>query len=772
MIKKGKIAFLFSLFICFSFENLTNAEAPPVPGDTEVLSDVFRIPNGTGPNLLTDKVLQITPAVNSQNGSIWSKDKIDLKKDFQISAYLYLGNSFGNAADGITFTLQNDSRMNTTSEKSVLGDSGMGLGAYANRSGGNYIRNAISVEFDTYYNNGTTNRMDREVNQNGGKGHLGVVTPKSNNNNYSGEHSAIVLAPDYLSNGTWRELQFKWDSTKQTINFSLEGVGSNSYEIRNLSTQFGSDTVYWGFTASTGGKNAENLIAISELPQKFTNEATIINKTTQIGPGVTTTATRGDKLELKSTIKTSPFVNVDNYKSSIVEIKIPEGISPDLESIRVGEDVIPVNRIEYKNNIVTIFDINLSQSGTTPIVIDADVLSRESDVTLISDFTLFDFDYNELSKSNEVSIKIPKIETGSVIIKYLDIDNNVVKKEEKISGNVGDEFEIEPAVIDGYQLIETIGNTKGSFENSIQTIVFKYKKAQFNLIQSVKKIDDSDASLASIEDTLVYKVELESLFNNELNNILYETMNIKNQLPESLIDISNIELKTKNNQMIGNADYDEENHCVIGQILIDDQLIRSEDVILSFQAKIKPDTVENTTIKVNAEANVLYSNGLDSGLVKSNEVSTRVDGGVYLLSAPKQIDFGTVTYDATVKKIDDGIYDQSLIVSDTRIKKSKWSLSAKLISQMSLINNADIELVDSLQYVNGDKTLILSENLQPIYTTAENSEEMDRIVNISDTWGSTKDSNGIKLVIDPTKSKITNGQYTGEIEWQLMEATP
>lgn len=155
------------------------------------------------------------------------------------------------------------------------------------------------------------------------------------------------------------------------------------------------------------------------------------------------------------------------------------------------------------------------------------------------------------------------------------------------------------------------------------------------------------------------------------------------------------------------------------------------------------------------------------------EVSTtEVYGVIELVSAPKTINFGTVSYDATVKRVDNGIYDQDLIVNDTRARKSKWTLGAKLISQMTNTDDESIKLVDSLQYVNGDKTVILSEDLQGIYQSADKPAEDETVINISDTWGSTKDSNGIKLVIDPTKSKITNGQYTGEIEWQLMEATP
>ena len=150
----------------------------------------------------------------------------------------------------------------------------------------------------------------------------------------------------------------------------------------------------------------------------------------------------------------------------------------------------------------------------------------------------------------------------------------------------------------------------------------------------------------------------------------------------------------------------------------------------------------------------------------------KVKGLVYLSSAPNSINFGTVTYDATVKRVDNGVYDQDLVVNDTRVTKTKWLLGAKVMSQMTNTEDSSVKLIDSLQYVNGDETIILNDGLQNIYQASETPEENSGVTNISDTWGQTKESNGIKLVVDPSKSKVLQGQYTGEIEWQFMEATP
>ena len=51
-----------------------------------------------------------------------------------------------------------------------------------------------------------------EISQDKGNGHLAFVTPKANNNSYTGEHSGVTVAPTYLSNGTWRMLTVHWNA--------------------------------------------------------------------------------------------------------------------------------------------------------------------------------------------------------------------------------------------------------------------------------------------------------------------------------------------------------------------------------------------------------------------------------------------------------------------------------------------------------------------------------------------------------------------------------
>lgn len=775
------LCFIMSFVVFFLIDNVSlAASAPPVPGESEVLSDVFRDPIGSGPKLLGDKILQLTPADIRQKGAIWSKEKLDLKQDFEIRAFLYMGNQRGLAADGITFTLQNDQRMET-SYSSVLGDEGMGLGAYSNGRPsfdgrrGNYIRNALSVEFDTYHNGDRySDGIDYDVDKNDDKGHIAVVIPKENNNK-TGEHvGTILLAPDYLSNGNWRKVSFSWEADNQTLNYNIENVGAGSYRISNLEERFGGDKVYWGFTASTGLRYAENLIAITELPQKVTSKATVENKTTPTptGPGMQVEAVRGDHIELAATIQTSNFVDPTIYDSSTMEVAIPEGVTPNLEKVMVDNQKVPAENLSFESGKLIIKQMNLSDTGTTVVTVEAEITSKVGEVSLESDFTLKDVNDVVLSVTNQVTIEIPPIKMGTVTIRYVDMNDQPLQEDNVLTGPVGEEYEAEAPEFNGYKLSKTEGETKGKFTEDDQTIIFRYKLLQFHLKQSVNKLNGTEALTASAEDVLVYTVTLESLYKDQTSGAMYQTVSIRQPLPKYLGNISDLTLMTKDKRAVGTVHYDEASHSVIGSLGEKDQVGRSEDLILSYRARIDEETVEGTEIKVKAEAKATYSDNQASDTVQSNEVITTVEGIVYLASAPQSIDFGSIVYDAMVQRVDDGTYDRDLIVKDTRLHKTKWGLGVKLIDQMTKTDDEQAQLVDAIQYMYGEDTYILSDKLQMIYQEEESTGNVTNTINISDTWGKTSQSNGIKLVVDPSKSNVLEGQYNGEMEWQFIEAAP
>ena len=89
-------------------------------------------------SFLGDDCYQLTPNLNTQNGTVWYADQIDLTQPFTIEFLMNLGSIDANGADGMVFVLQQEGT-------SAIGESGGGMG-YLGFNG------TIGVEFDTWQN--------------------------------------------------------------------------------------------------------------------------------------------------------------------------------------------------------------------------------------------------------------------------------------------------------------------------------------------------------------------------------------------------------------------------------------------------------------------------------------------------------------------------------------------------------------------------------------------------------------------------------------------
>lgn len=301
-----------------------STEYLPVPDDTVPMSGVLTQQVGTSP--IYDKendVLQITNRTG-QVGGIWSKKKLNFSKDFVYDSYIYLGNQTSNAADGITFTFQNDSRMSSTPKKVIAGG-GFALGVYGNSSNSRngYVKNALSIEFDTYMNTGSRDPIDKEVNSNNGKGHIAIVIPKAKNNTASGNHINPQYPSDYLSNGKWRRFKVAWDATHKVMTYGLEGLDEQTYQFEP-SKVFGANEAYWGFTGSTGNKSALNAVAISEIPQKGSQLLKIKDERTQEVITDLGQVRPGDSLTYE--LDTKYIDDPEDWSDIFIKLLLPTGI--------------------------------------------------------------------------------------------------------------------------------------------------------------------------------------------------------------------------------------------------------------------------------------------------------------------------------------------------------------------------------------------------------------------------------------------------------------
>ncbi|WYJ96547.1 hypothetical protein DOK67_0000839 [Enterococcus sp. DIV0212c] len=484
-----------------------DATTPPV--DSLPLLDIFRAPIGTGPELINNgKVLRVTKNTGSQIGAIWSQRKLNLKKDFHLKSYLYLGDQGAKAGDGITFTLQNDPRM-ATSPTSVIGSSGMGLGAYyGGRSGNPYVQRGLSIEFDTYFNNGSSNRMDREVGQNGKKGHVAFVTPGLQNNSYTGQHHSWILSPEYLSNDTWRTLDVLWDSATQTLSYTLSGVGSDSYKITDLNAKFGGTEVYWGFTGSTGGSYEENAIAITQLPGDIEQTAQIENLTQNSPSQETVAAKKRDTLKLKDTIifDGNSIMSTDGTK---MRVNLAEGLTYKTNSLALDGVKIPEASIQIVDNQVIISNLSFSRADIPyELSLEATVTGNENDVQLKSTFDYLSSENEVVSSSNAVIANIPLLK-GTVTIHYVDENKADLATQKILNQKVGTLYNEKPISIADYLYDRTEGNASGTVQETGQDVYFYYKKAKANL--TVQFVDESGGKLYDAivkEKTIGEKVDL------------------------------------------------------------------------------------------------------------------------------------------------------------------------------------------------------------------------------------------------------------------------
>lgn len=173
-----------------------------------------------------DKIV-LTPNENSQRGAVWSNTVVDLKRDFEISFLMYLGDRTA-GADGITFTMQNNYRGNC-----ALGGSGGCLGI-----GG--VDRSLSVEFDTWKNGYDPNGN-----------HLGVIE-----NGDVTHHKFTAELPFALESGREIPVKIRWHylgGNSGQLTVVVDGR-EYTYTVEDFYRIFKTDKVFIGFTGATGGE--------------------------------------------------------------------------------------------------------------------------------------------------------------------------------------------------------------------------------------------------------------------------------------------------------------------------------------------------------------------------------------------------------------------------------------------------------------------------------------------------------------------------------------
>ncbi|KQS91633.1 L-type lectin-domain containing protein [Chryseobacterium sp. Leaf394] len=195
------------------------------------VSTIFKL-GGTATQINTKQV-QLTPALNTQAGQMWSYGKVDFAKSFTLSYEANFGSS-DSGADGIATVFHN-----SPSGTNAVGDAGGGLGALG-------IANGIVLEVDTYDNGTGVGDIPND------HGQIWVST------NQTGA-GLLTTARDLgnVEDGVWRTVVITWDFPTKRLQYTVGGIVAGSYVFpasNPITSYFGNvSNVYFGYTASTGG---------------------------------------------------------------------------------------------------------------------------------------------------------------------------------------------------------------------------------------------------------------------------------------------------------------------------------------------------------------------------------------------------------------------------------------------------------------------------------------------------------------------------------------
>ncbi|MHC5372180.1 mucin-binding protein [Enterococcus sp. LJL120] len=149
----------------------------------------------------------------------------------------------------------------------------------------------------------------------------------------------------------------------------------------------------------------------------------------------------------------------------------------------------------------------------------------------------------------------------------------------------------------------------------------------------------------------------------------------------------------------------------------------------------------------------------------TQSVNYLFSGILAIESAPSSIDFGTIVFDATVQRRDNpNLNGEKLVISDNRARvDGGWTLTATLTKEMTNDQTKSV-MSNALVYVDANlKEVPLSKEAQTIAVNATGGNQV-----ITDSWGTTADSEGLKLIADPSETTFSNlGSYNGQITWTV-----
>jgi gliding motility-associated-like protein len=287
----------------------------------------------------------LTQAINGQSGSAWNSVTLDLTQPFSFDVDLFFGYNDG-GADGIAFLLQQVS--------TSVGSSGGGIGYQG-------ISPSFCVEFDTWQNG--------SINSDPWYDHIAIQ--KNGDLNHASSNNLVTptgFSPGNINieDGQWHNVVFSWDPNMNSgilSNFRVvfDGVILVNYNNNIISNIFGNNpSVYWGFTAATGGANNLQQFRVNSLGVQLSDTTICHYDTVQIDPQVNSTNYSylwTPNYNISNNTLISPYFSPDTTTTYTLEITNSYGCSS------IGSFTIFVDT----TNVINLTTIPPLCEGDTPI---------------------------------------------------------------------------------------------------------------------------------------------------------------------------------------------------------------------------------------------------------------------------------------------------------------------------------------------------------------------------------------------------------------------
>lgn len=671
-----------------------------LPESDIILTDTFELITANrgstwgvnhGPSLDPNRsdVVVITQDEQWQFGGLWYRNPIDMNKDFSMLMYTNLGDKWDNGnydgtrgADGITFTIQGHTNTSGVPLKSTLGANGAGLGAYSkdnddndpfNPYKSNFIRNALILEFDTFYNNHEQNTNDNGTpnfgngGANGDKfyGHIDLTkTPPwrgAAQDPFYKQHdvsSPYFKSPDNLQDAAdqdltdkrWRKVEVDWDSSTYTLTYNIAGYDPIVYQFNgqeDVIDTFGGSLVYWGFTGSTGDSHNLQQVGIFELPDQ--TESTIeklVRNITKDGENAEFSDEAimklGDTVEYQVTLDYPEEGNTQEIIAGIIKDDLPAELSYLEGSLTVklnGVDVEPTP--DWNDGEIHLGNFN---PGSEFVVTYQAVVEQE---VVIDNTAMFYSRYtNPISDTAQIysgSLNIVKVDGSNQPLEGAeftvegpnDFELNIPREGEEISHaykidylEPGDYVITETKAPDGYMSTaepQTVTIEKGTVDLEVVFINYKYPE----LIKEQKNSFEDDSAYGDTSETLVgdtVDFKITSSLPEDITK--YKEFRILDELDSRLTYVKESAQLTTNSNVELERETDYTVQWEDGLLVVElteagiSKLTETSELNLIFTAQVNETTLGDLT-NIPNQATIEFINQSDQeGNPESNETNT------------------------------------------------------------------------------------------------------------------------------------------------------